>query len=85
MSARQVTRVEAQMVLYKWRDEVIAVVVTGLHSHLNRIGHSAAGFLNQVRFELLLEEVICCSLIDQYRSVFGRLTQQHAGVVGCPG
>ena len=85
ISARQVTRMEAQMVLHKRSDEVIAVVVAFLHTHLNRVVGGATGFLNQVRFELLFEEVIRCALIDQYGSVLGRLTQQHTGVVVRPG
>jgi hypothetical protein len=80
-SAYEVTRVEAQMVLHKGGDEVIAVVVTGLHAYFNRVLGGATGFLNQVRHELLFKEVIRCTLIDQYGSMLGGLTQQHTGVV----
>ena len=76
--------VECQVRLDKRRNKVVAVIVTFLHAHLDRVVGGATGLLNQVRFELLLEEVIRRTLINQYGSMLGRLTQQHAGVVVCP-
>ena len=77
--------VEYQMRLDKRRNEVVAMVVAFVHAHLDRVVGGTAGLLNSVCFELLLEEVIRCSLVNQYGPMLGRLTQQYAGVVGCPG
>ena len=68
----------------KRRNKVVAVVVAFLHAHLDRVAGGATGLFNQVRLELLFKEVIRCTLIDQYGSLLGRLTQQHTGVVVCP-
>ena len=76
--------VECQMRLHERRNEVVAVIVTFLHAHLDRVVGGASGFLNQVRLKLLFEKVIRCALINQYRSLLCRLTQQHAGVVVRP-
>ena len=65
-------------------NEVVAVVVAFLHSHLNRVIGAAAGLLNQVRLELLIEKVIRCPLVNQDGPPFGRLTQQQTSVVVRP-
>ena len=80
----QMVCVEAQVVTHKRSNEVVAVVVAFLHSHLNWVVGSVAGVHNQVRFELLSEEVIRRPLVNEYGSLHGRLTQPHARVIVGP-
>ena len=72
----KISGVKAQMIFDERRNEVIAVVVAFLHAHLDRIARRLAGFLNQMRFELLLEKVIRRPLINQDGPLLCRLTQQ---------
>ena len=77
--------VKSQMILDEGGNEVIAVIIAFLHTHLDRIIGGVAGLLNEVRLELLLKEAIRCPLVDEYWPLLRRLADQYTGVVVRPG
>src|SRR5918994_2183925 len=77
----------AQVILDERRDEVIAVVVTGLAPERQRIAGVLASLFQAIRHQLQLEERIGEALIDEERwpSVYvGQRADEFAGVVRAP-
>jgi hypothetical protein len=73
-----------QMIADKRRDEVVAVVVTRLHAHLDGILSRGRRLQNQRGFELLFEKVIRFPLVNEDGSTVSGCLQQQAGVIAAP-
>ena len=55
----------AQMIVNKAADEVIAVVITFLHSHLQRVMGADTGLLQRTGFEFVAQKFVVKTLVDQ--------------------
>src|SRR5258708_784024 len=83
-SSIQLSRVMAQMVFHESRDKKIAVIVTFMTAQGQRLAGIPAGGLEDLRIELIGEEFVRQSLIDQNRAGEPRLLHQLAGIVFAP-
>ena len=54
-----------QVVSHEALDEVIAVVVAGLHTQLEVLTRILAGLDQEIGFELQLQELVGAALVDQ--------------------
>jgi hypothetical protein len=55
----------AQMVLYKGRDEIIAVIIARLDPQCERNAGPLAGLRKQMGLELAIEEIVRPALVDK--------------------
>src|SRR5512138_2175097 len=78
-------RVVAQVVLDEALDEVVAVVVVGLHAQLEALARFFAGFDQLVGQQLLAEEGILDPLVDEQQGIGRLLADEGAAVVLAPG
>ncbi len=62
---QQMLRMEAQMILNKGRDEVVAVVIARLHAQRQREPHLFCHHIQPLRLKLIRWELIAVALIDQ--------------------
>eukprot|EP01035_Chromulina_nebulosa_P035868 gene35867-48236_t len=72
------------MIGHEGRDEVIAVIVTRLHPQCQRDAGIVTGLPQQLRLELLCEELIGIALIDQDFRHARTIGNQRAGVISAP-
>src|SRR3546814_7502183 len=77
-------RVVAQVVLDEALDEIVAVVVVGLHAQLEALAGLLAGADKLVGQELLAEEGVLHALVDEQQGVGGLLADQRAAIVLLP-
>ena len=67
-----------QMVFHEGADEVVAVVVTGVAAQGQRLGSRFTGLLQQVRVQLLGQELVGQPLVHQ--DALGKQRRQATGV-----
>src|SRR5262245_53710147 len=77
--------VPVQMVAHESGDEIVAVVVAGLTAQRQRDVRSRTGSLQQLRAQLLGQELVGIAIIDQEARIFGAVFDQRHGVVRAPG
>src|SRR5690606_32221354 len=65
-------------------DEVVAVVIAGLHAQGQRMARRVGRGLQQLRAQLALEELVVAALVHQQRQLLAGLAQQLAGVPLAP-
>ena len=63
--AFQAFSMPSKMLAHEGRDEIIAVVISWLHTDGRWLPHGGALFCQQMRFELCLQEIVITPLVDQ--------------------
>src|SRR3546814_10207288 len=72
------------MLGHEGRDEIIAVVISGLHPDLRLLPVALARFDQQFGLELFGQEIVRLALIDQQVGPAQPLIEQGARVIGVP-
>ena len=64
-SASQAFSMPSKMRAHEGRDEIIAVVITGLHADGRCLTNGGALLYKQMRLELCLQEIVVAALVNQ--------------------